>query len=356
MVSLILILLPISNAGAAAAPFLPIATVSHRRPSPPAPTRAGRLASLVTEKKPLVPTAARVFSGAWWWYHVRVGMAGGLAGAVGTTLLHPVDCAKTVRQANPQEFSSVQQALRSLITKGPFGRIYAGVIPAAVGAFPSSALYFGAYESMKSLLLVQQQRTSTVDESTFVSRLWVHAAAAASGNILSSAIFVPKEFVKQQLQYQGGSLVTVIRTAGIRGLYRGYQATLMRNIPTAALRFVLYEELKWRLYTRPTQQEEQQPSWKLFAAGAVAGALASGLMTPVDVLKTRLVTGSCPIDSTVQTCFHYVLDTSGWGALYAGAGSRMFFSGAFSAVGFGTFELAKRWLGVSSRVTEKAER
>jgi solute carrier family 25 S-adenosylmethionine transporter 26 len=330
-------------------------------------TPAGKKSVLLTP-----PTTSRAFSVAWWSYHARVGLAGGIAGAVGTTVLHPIDYAKTLRQSNPERYISVRAALRSIVTSkatdSSMGkRLYAGVVPAAVGAIPSSALYFGAYESMKSLLLQLQEKNG--DESTFVSRLWVHTAAAASGNILSSAIFVPKEFLKQQLQYNQGSTVTqIVAKYGVRGLYRGYQATLMRNIPTAALRFVVYEELKWIWYTRPNMKRQKQSTsssssssssaprlqdrWKLFAAGYVAGSLGSGLMTPVDVLKTRLATGQCPVDGGVNACFNYVLDTAGWSALYAGAGSRMFFSGAFSAIGFGTFEVAKQWLGVSSRTTK----
>jgi hypothetical protein len=83
----------------------------------------------------------------------------------------------------------------------------------------------------------------------------------------------------------------------------------------------------------------------MFVSGAIAGAVASGIMTPVDVVKTRLATGTCPLG--VQNCFRHVIQEMGWKGLYAGAGSRMMWSGAFSAIGFGTFELVKDALGVS---------
>lgn len=35
-----------------------------------------------------------------------------------------------------------------------------------------------------------------------------------------------------------------LREQGVRGLYRGYWATLSRNIPSAVIRFSLYEEIK----------------------------------------------------------------------------------------------------------------
>lgn len=41
-----------------------------------------------------------------------------------------------------------------------------------------------------------------------------------------------------------GVVSAILQQEGLRGLYRGYRATLLRNIPSAVLRFALYEELK----------------------------------------------------------------------------------------------------------------
>ena len=54
-------------------------------------------------------------------YYSRIALAGGLAGATGTVVLYPMDSAKTLRQSNPAEFSSVRQALWHLIKKRPSG-------------------------------------------------------------------------------------------------------------------------------------------------------------------------------------------------------------------------------------------
>jgi solute carrier family 25 S-adenosylmethionine transporter 26 len=85
-------------------------------------------------------------------------------------------------------------------------------------------------------------------------------------------------------------ILEIIKEKGVAGLYRGYQATLMCNIPSAMFRFVVYKELK-HLWA-PKQDKDGGFPIGLFTAGAMAGALVSGIMTPVDVLKTRMATGT----------------------------------------------------------------
>lgn len=293
-------------------------------------------------------------------FYVRVGLAGGFGGAMGTAVLYPADSAKTLRQCNPDRYRSVRHAFRCLIfttrqsvssavtsvqRQWHIQRAYAGLLPSVLGALPSSALYFGAYEGMKHAIT-----KFSPEPKDSAGRLWVHALSAASGNVLSSAVFVPKEAIKQQMQYQQTSNIgkvcfTILRKRGITGLYSGYRATLLRNIPSAMLRFAIYEELKFRWSGKDDFASTSAFSWKLFLAGAAAGSLASGFMTPVDVIKTKISTGSCPID--LSGCANQILIEQGWKGFYLGAGSRMLWSGAFSSIGFGSFEAAKKWLGVS---------
>jgi hypothetical protein len=71
------------------------------------------------------------------------------------------------------------------------------------------------------------------------------------------------------------------------------------------------------------------------------------MMTPVDMLKTRMSISFFAIEPGVAGCLQQVMTESGWKALYDGAGSRILFSGAFAAIGFGTFEAAKKMMGIS---------
>ena len=86
-------------------------------------------------------------------------------------------------------------------------------------------------------------------------------------------------------------------------------------------------------------------------------AFSVSTVTPVDVIKTRMATGTCPVD--MPSCVQHVVREGGIMGLYMGAGSRILWSTAFAAIGFGMLETAKGWLGVADSatpaVTEKVE-
>lgn len=97
-------------------------------------------------------------------------------------------------------------------TRGPWA-IYTGIPTAVVGAMPSSALYFGTYEAVKTRLMRvaannfpagpggSREREGGGGRGVHpAARAAAHAVAAACGNAASSLIFVPKEYVKQTLQ------------------------------------------------------------------------------------------------------------------------------------------------------------
>ena len=78
----------------------------------------------------------------------------------------------------------------------------------------------------------------------------------------------------------------VVRGLGIRGLYRGASACLLRDIPFSAIYFTTYSHLKTDVFGE--SKEKRLSPLELLAAGAVAGMPASYLATPADVIKTRL--------------------------------------------------------------------
>ena len=119
----------------------------------------------------------------------KIALSGGLAGGLTNAILFPIDTLKIIRQSDPS-VKSLWGALKKLQEYG-FKKAYRGIVPAAVGAIPSSAIYFGTYESLKLFL----QPLYSV-----LPRHLIHMLAAGTGNLLSSLVLVPKDLMKIRMQ------------------------------------------------------------------------------------------------------------------------------------------------------------
>lgn len=279
---------------------------------------------------------------------LRRAISGAAAGAISNGLLHPLDTVKTVRQSNPKAFPGTFRTIhRILSTDGP-GALYGGIGTAMLGAMPSSFVFFGTYEAVKSRL------SRAAGNCTARTRAQIHVASAACGNCASSLIYVPKEMIKQRLQaakvarvqLSVQSIVTsIVREHGVRGLYSAYTATIFRNIPTTVLNFLIYEELKHQLAARlaVTDEDSFLKSWSM-VCGAISGASASVLVTPVDVCKTRLATGQYLARLGLRGSLLKLAREEGVGGLFAGAKARMLGSALFSAIGLSSYEACKHLL------------
>ena len=217
---------------------------------------------------------------------LRLPLAGGIAGGLSNALLFPIDTIKTMQQSDPT-LRGIKSALIKLRTGGGIGKkLYSGFWAAVCGSVPSSALYFGTYETAKKILYQQVGGVHSGSSIQTFSRPFIHMLAAASGNVASSVVFVPKDAIKQQLQaiktgsipslrgHVTGATVSlpdvmwnILRTKGPKGFYPNYRVTLMRNIPSAVIRFTVYEEL--RLVIQRVLKTDDAQSLSLGVSGSV---------------------------------------------------------------------------------------
>eukprot|EP01047_Picozoa_sp_COSAG01_P021780 COSAG01_NODE_1275_length_10938_cov_100.784482_4_plen_326_part_00 len=130
--------------------------------------------------------------------------------------------------------------------------------------------------------------------------------------------------VRQQLAKTGqtGNLLSmtrkIAREEGIRALYRGYSAAMVREFTYSSLRFGLYEPIKNLIGAGG----RDAPFWKKIVAGLSTGALAASLMSPTDLVKIRMQKQTGPFHSIA----HHVRDLmsqppGGIRSLYLGVGT-----------------------------------
>ncbi|TKW19023.1 hypothetical protein SEVIR_5G470600v4 [Setaria viridis] len=260
--------------------------------------------------------------------------AGAAAGAFTYAALLPIDAVKTRLQASAAPSATAWQVFLDILrTDGPLG-LYRGLSAVIFGSASSSAIYFGTCELAKSLL------------RPHLPPFLVPPLAGASGNVSSSAIMVPKELITQRLQSGAATgrswqvLLQIIQADGFFGLYAGYAATLLRNLPAGVLSYSSFEYLK--AFTLRTRGKDRLTPGESVLCGALAGAISAALTTPLDVVKTRLMTRVGTEGSrTVLGTMRGVVAEEGLVGLYRGIGPRVLHSACFAAIGYCAFETAR---------------
>lgn len=280
-------------------------------------------------------------------------LAGALAGTTVDLSLFPLDTLKTRLQSSAGFFAS-----------GGFRGIYRGVGSAVVGSAPGAAFFFCTYEATKSALLTR--RNGAPGGSTPIE----HMLAASLGEIAACAIRVPTEVVKQRAQagQHGGSSLSSLRAIlslrqkmGVFGvwreLYRGWGITVMREVPFTVLQFPLWEALKgWgrerRVRTgrgllgestaldlpRADGGLAEVSAAESAVYGSLSGAVAAGVTTPLDVLKTRVMLSA--ERESVAGIVKGILRDHGVRPFFAGIGPRVMWISIGGAIFLGSYQWA----------------
>jgi len=77
---------------------------------------------------------------------------------------------------------------------------------------------------------------------------------------------------------------TIYQHDGLRGLFQGHSATLLRIFPYAAIKFMAYDQFHFILM--PTRQDET--GLRRFVAGALSGVTSVFVTYPLDVVRVRM--------------------------------------------------------------------
>jgi len=209
------------------------------------------------------------------------------------------------------------------------------------GAMPAGALQFMAYESSKSSLNKMLANHTLGGLKPHV----IEVCSASLGACAASIVRVPQERIKQPVQadmYPNwmAAINGNLEKGGVGGFFVGMQATLMRDVPWNALSFLFFNAFKMS-YEAITNNAPQQQATMLL--GAIGGGLAAIIMTPIDVVKTRLMlqvadkSGILPYSSIGQ-CLAKVAADEGPSALMKGLMPRVLYLGPLAAVTMAVYE------------------
>ena len=265
--------------------------------------------------------------------------SGALAGAAVEAALYPLDTIKTRMQA----------ARGGTVVN--WRHLYKGLGGNLIGVMPACALFFAVYEPAKRLLV-----PSDGDARRSVG---AHLVAAASGGLASSLIRVPTEVIKTRMQTgqftsaRNAFWHILTREGMYTGLFAGFGSFLLRDLPFDAIEFASYEQMKlsWKLMSGETELRQHETAF----IGAFAGMLTGAVTTPLDVVKTRLMTQGSMKTATrsgkgevgkqryrgVADCVVRMVAEEGWGSLLKGIGPRVTWIGIGGGIFFFTLEAAQ---------------
>ncbi|XP_077232994.1 uncharacterized protein LOC143874288 [Tasmannia lanceolata] len=262
---------------------------------------------------------------------LKSALAGGLACALSTSLMYPVDTMKTRVQASTLSFPELVSKLPQIGLRG----LYRGSIPAILGQFSSHGLRTGIFEASKLVL---------INISPTIPEIQVQSLASFCSTVLGTAVRIPCEVLKQRLQAGifdnvGEAIVGTLRQDGFRGFFRGTGATLCREVPFYVAGMGLYAEAK-----KAAQQllrRDLEP-WETILVGALSGGLAAVVTTPFDVMKTRMMTAPQGVPVSMSIVAFSILRQDGPLGLFKGALPRFFWIAPLGAMNFAGYELAKK--------------
>jgi solute carrier family 25 S-adenosylmethionine transporter 26 len=253
--------------------------------------------------------------------------AGAISRTIAQTFMHPANTYKTMLQLKDTGKS----------TKLTLERLLRGADAQFLLSLPHGAFHFFVIDQVKIQLA-----------KFLPSRLNFFAdfTASAISTVVCSVVSTPQMVLTDRLMagvYPSfpDALRKIWKSDGFLGFYSGWWPALAQKIPSYALTWMFFQQLKRMhedvLKTSPNTETN-------FAFGAIAAAGSVAVMIPMDTVKTRLVIQEvgCPrAYKGVTDCFIRVLKEEGIGTFYRSLPPRLMSVVPMIAIQFGVYEIMK---------------
>ncbi|KAG0052439.1 Mitochondrial oxaloacetate carrier protein [Gryganskiella cystojenkinii] len=277
---------------------------------------------------------------------VRGFIAGGMAACGAVTLTNPAEVIKTrlqlqgelVKQSPniPKIYTSFPQALTHILRYEGIRGIQRGLGSAYMYQLLMNGTRLGLYEPIKFQIHRLVDYTSgSVGVSATGQRNnnnLVNIIAGGTGGVLSAFLASPLFLVKTRLQSYTSHAASVVGhqhhyrhtfqalsriygEEGIRGLYRGVDASMLRTGVGSAVQLPLYDIVKQKLITTAGMENGALCH---ATSSLISGFFLCIVMNPFDIVSTRMFNQAGEFYKNPLDCFVKTIRTEGIGALYKG--------------------------------------
>ncbi|KAJ8646929.1 hypothetical protein MRB53_008677 [Persea americana] len=289
--------------------------------------------------------------------------------------LYPVVVLKTRQQIAHAHLSSVKTAVNILRHEG-FRGLYRGFGTSLMGTIPARALYMTALEVTKSNIGTATVRMGLPEP---MAATIANASAGVSAALAAQLVWTPVDVISQRLmvqdnsscsdasKYRGGidAFRKILRSDGLRGLYRGFGMSILTYAPSNAVWWASYsvaQRLVWDglgcyYYCKKDDDGSKgasvghRPDSKTVVAvqglsAAMAGGMSALITMPLDTIKTRLQVLDGEENGkrlpTVGQTVRTLVREGGWSACYKGLGPRWASMSISATTMITTYEFLKR--------------
>jgi len=284
---------------------------------------------------------------------IKYFLSGGFGGICLVVAGHPLDTIKVRLQTMPVPaagqaplYLGTYDCAKKTVQREGFRGLYKGMSAPLTGVAPIFAMSFFGFGLGKRL----QQKSPNEN----LTNPQLFAAGAFSG-IFTTTVMAPGERIKCLLQIQEGGNAPqkyngmldcakkLYKEGGIRSIYKGSVATLMRDVPASGFYFLAYEWVKAYSAKEFGTEGSRGLIGTIFAGGS-AGIAYWIVGMPPDVIKSRLQTAPAGTYTGMRDVFGKLMHNEGPTALYKGVTPVMLRAFPANAACFIGFEVAMKFL------------
>ncbi|XP_061839951.1 mitochondrial glycine transporter B-like isoform X2 [Nerophis lumbriciformis] len=273
-------------------------------------------------------------------------MCGSLSGTCSTLLFQPLDLVKTRLQTlqNNAKPGSPKVGMLSVFvnvirTENVFS-LWKGVSPSFVRCIPGVGIYFSTFYSLKQHFFLDRAPNA-----------WEAVLLGASARSVAGVSMLPFTVIKTRFEsgyYNyvsvAGALKSVYETEGLRALFSGLTATLLRDAPFSGIYVMFYSQAKKTL--PPEVTSSFYVPLVNFSCGVVAGVMASLVTQPADVVKTHIQVS--PSHWSTLDAINYVYKEHGLAGFFRGAVPRSLRRTLMAAMAWTVYEQLMARMGLKS--------
>jgi hypothetical protein len=233
------------------------------------------------------------------YYDNRKILFGPIAGIVESLCMQPLDTMKVLKQSN-------QYTSFSNLIKQP-KILYKGLSPFTGQMFVKYFLRFTAFETFKS-------------KNDNILR---NFGAGVCAGFTESLFITPFELIKTNLQTtKNDKPIQIIKNLynkkGIKGLYRGFSTTAIRQCTNQGFNFSIY----YKLRSIFIKENEKPDIFKIVISSLFSSSIGPILTSPVDTLKTRFMNPNYNYNS-IYNATKEIIKNEGIRSFYKGIGFRL---------------------------------